>query len=119
MPPITAAVKPLRPAMKPSETCVGTRSAKSTPAAPASAEPSTKVKTITRSMSMPIIAAASRSYDVARIAFPVRVLLTRNQSTAMSTNAETMMMSRTSEIRTPPMWKPFRKRAPPDAENRS
>ena len=78
--------------MKPSETCVGTRSANRTPAAPASAEPSTNVNTITRSMSIPIIAAASRSNEVARIALPVRVLLTRNQSTIISANAETMMM---------------------------
>ena len=41
-----------------------------TPAAPASAEPMKNVTTITRSTSMPIIAAASRSNAVARIAFP-------------------------------------------------
>ena len=46
------------------------------------------MNTITRSMSIPIIAAASRSKEVARIAFPVRVRLTRNQSTIISTNAE-------------------------------
>ena len=47
MPPITAAVKPFSPDTNPIETVVGTRSANITPAAPASAEPSTKVKTIT------------------------------------------------------------------------
>ncbi len=59
---------------------IGARSANITPAAPASAEPSTKVNTITRSMSMPIIAAASRSYEVARIALPSRVRVTSSQS---------------------------------------
>ena len=44
-----------------------------TPAAPASAEPMKNVDAITRSTSMPIIAAASRSYEVARIALPMRV----------------------------------------------
>ena len=39
MPPITAAVKPLRPITKPIEAAVGTRSANITPPAPASAEP--------------------------------------------------------------------------------
>ena len=39
MPPITAAVKPLRPITKPIEAAVGTRSANITPAAPASADP--------------------------------------------------------------------------------
>ena len=80
IPPITAAVKPLSPARKPIEATVGTRRANSTPAAPASAEPSTNANTITRSMSMPIIAAASRSYDVARIALPVRVRVDEHQS---------------------------------------
>ena len=61
MPPMTAAVKPLRPAMKPIVAAVGARNANITPAAPASAEPSTNANTITLSMSMPIIAAASRS----------------------------------------------------------
>ena len=59
-------------------------------------------------MSMPIIAAASRSYDVARIAFPVRVLLTRNQRTNIRTNAEPMTMSRSKSTLTPPMWKPLK-----------
>ena len=96
MPPITAAVKPFRPVTNPIATVVGTRSDCSTPAAPASAEPRTNVKTITLSMSIPIIDAASRSNDVARIALPVRVLLTRNQSTSIRTNAETIVMIRSS-----------------------
>ena len=94
--------------MKPIDTVVGTRSANITPAAPASAEPRTNVKTITRSMSMPIIAAASRSYEVARIALPVRVLLTRNHSTTISTNAETIVMIRSSGTCTLPMSKPLK-----------
>ena len=77
------------------------------------------VNTITRSMSIPIIAAASRSNDVARIALPVRVLLTRNQSTPQSKKAALMMMIRTSETLTVPMWKPFRKSGLPGTENRS
>ena len=74
--------------MKPMVGSIVARIAYRTPPAPASAEPMTNVNTITRSMSIPIIAAASRSNDVARIALPVRVLLTRNQSTNISTNAE-------------------------------
>ena len=35
-------------------------------------------------MSMPIIEAASRSYDVARIAFPIRVFAIRNVSRIIS-----------------------------------
>ena len=108
MPPITAAVKPLRPITKPIEAAVGTRSANMTPAAPASAEPITNVNTITRSMSMPIIAAASRSNDVARIALPVRVRVTSIQSRTMSTNAETIVMIRISGMCTLPMLKPSR-----------
>ncbi len=107
MPPITAAVKPLSPATNPIATVVGTRSANSTPAAPARADPSTNVKTITRSMSIPIIAAASRSNEVARIAFPVRVRLTRNQSISISTNAETTVMIRSSGTCTSPMLNPL------------
>ena len=108
MPPITAAVKPLRPMMKPIEAAVGTRSANITPAAPASADPITNVNTITRSMSMPIIAAASRSNDVARIALPVRVRVTSSQSTTISTKAETIVMIRISGTCTLPMSKPRR-----------
>ena len=107
MPPITAAVKPLRPTTKPIDAAVGTRSANITPAAPASAEPSTNVNTITRSMLMPIIAAASRSNDVARIALPVRVRVTSIQSTTISANAERMVMIRISGMWTFPMSKPL------------
>ena len=108
IPPITAAVNPFKPAMKPIDTVVGTRSANITPAAPASAEPSTNVKTITRSMSMPIIAAASRSNEVARIALPVRVRFTRNQRRIIRTKAETIVMIRSRGTRTSPMLKPLR-----------
>ena len=66
------------------------------------------MNTITRSMSMPIIAAASRSNDVARIALPVRVRLTRNQRITISTNAETIVMIRSSGTCTLPMSKPFK-----------
>ena len=70
-------------------------------------------------MSMPIIAAASRSCEVACIAFPVLVRVTSIQSSAMSTNAETMMMIRRSGTRTLPMSKPLKKRAPSDIEKAS
>ena len=60
-----------------------------TPAAPASAEPMKNVTTITRSTSMPIIAAASRSNEVARIALPVCVRCTNSVSTIISTIAPT------------------------------
>jgi hypothetical protein len=70
-------------------------------------------------MSMPIIAAASRSNEVARIALPVRVLLTRNQRIPISANAETMMMSRTRSKRTPSIVKPSRNNGLPGSENRS
>jgi hypothetical protein len=108
IPPITAAVKPLRPARKPIDAAVGTRRANMTPAAPARAEPSTKVKTITRSMLMPIIAAASRSNDTARIALPVRVRLTSTQSTAISARAVRIVMMRISGMCTLLISKPRR-----------
>ncbi len=108
MPPITAAVNPLSPIRKPIVAYVGTRRANSTPAAPASAEPSTKANTITLSMSIPIIAAASRSYEVARIALPIRVRVTSSQSRIIITKAETIVMIRISGTRTLPMSKPLK-----------
>src|SRR5919201_578416 len=56
-----------------------------TPAAPASAEPMKNVATITRSTSMPIIAAASRSNEVARIALPSCVFRTKSVNPTIST----------------------------------
>ena len=49
-------------------------------------------------MSMPIIAAASRSYEVARIALPSRVRVTSSQRRIIITNAATMVMIRISGI---------------------
>ena len=71
IPPTTAAMNAYRPATNPmyGHTCWYASPLK-TPAAPASAEPMKNVATITRSTSMPIIAAASRSNDVARMALP-------------------------------------------------
>ena len=112
IPPITAAVKPFSPARKPIATSVGARSANITPAAPASAEPSTNANTITRSTSMPIIEAASRSCEVARIALPMRVLVTSSHSTIISANAERTITIRSSGTRTLPMLKPLKKSAP-------
>ena len=119
MPPITAAVKPLSPARNPIEGKVGARSAKSTPAAPASAEPSTNANTITRSMSMPIIAAASRSCDVACIALPVLVRVASTQRSAIRTKAATMMMIRSSGTRTLPTSNPLKNSAPLSIANAS
>ena len=107
MPPITAAVKPLRPITKPIEAAVGTRSANITPPAPASAEPRMNVNTMTRSMSMPIMAAASRSNEVARIALPVRVRVTSSQSATMSAKADRIVMIAISGMCTLPMSKPL------------
>ena len=52
------------------------------------------------------MAAASRSNEVARIAFPVRVLVTRYQRASISTNAETIVMIRRSGTLTLPMSMP-------------
>ena len=60
MPPTTAATNALSPGMMPiSGSIFGFDSPTSTPAAPASIEPSTKVSEITRLTSMPIKLAAS------------------------------------------------------------
>ena len=72
-----------------------------TPAAPARIEPIRNVATITRSTSIPIIAAASRSYAVARIAFPSVVRPTSSVSAIISENAATTTRIRVVEIRTP------------------
>ena len=55
-----------------------------TPPAAARAEPTKKVKEITRSTLIPIISAASRSNEVARIALPVRVRETTSANTIIS-----------------------------------
>ena len=68
-------------------------------------------------MSIPIIAAASRSNEVARIALPTLVLVTSNQSMIIITKAETIVMIRISGIRTLPMSKPLKYSAPPAREN--
>ena len=76
-----------------------------TPAAPASAEPMKKVAEMTRSTSIPIIAAASRSNDVARIAFPIRVRATSSVSTTISAIDETNVRScGTEKKRFLPTW---------------
>ena len=54
------------------------------PAAPASAPASRNVTEIVRFTSMPIIADASVSWAVARIAFPCFVELTNHESTSSS-----------------------------------
>ncbi|OLE17330.1 MAG: hypothetical protein AUG88_07205 [Actinobacteria bacterium 13_1_20CM_4_68_12] len=85
IPPTTAAVKPFNPAVKPiSEKIWPKTSPNMTPPAAASADPRKNVKEITRSMLIPIISAASRSNDVARIAFPVRVRETTSASAIVS-----------------------------------
>ena len=81
-----------------------------TPAAPASAEPTKKVVAMTRSGSMPIIAAASRSNETARIAFPNRVQRTSARSATIRTTALEMTITPRYETKTPvgpPMWRPL------------
>ena len=63
-------------------------------------------------MSIPIIAAASRSYEVACIALPVLVRVASTHRSAISTNAATMMMIRSRGTRTLPMSNPLKKSAP-------
>ena len=65
-----------------------------TPAAPASADPMKNVFTITWSTSIPIIAAASRSNAVARIALPSFVRVTSSQRPAIITKADAITMMR-------------------------
>jgi hypothetical protein len=107
IPPTTAAVNPFNPAMKPMKwkICVKT-SPNITPAAPASAEPMKKVDAITRSASIPIIIAASRSYAVARIAFPSRERRTKTVRTIISRSAPAITKIRVAETNTVPSWTP-------------
>ena len=77
------------------------------------------VITITRSTSMPIIAAASRSYEVARIALPICVLFTSSVSAIIRTNAEEMITIRSSEMCSGPQVIPLKKSAPPPKLNAS
>ena len=107
MPPITAAVKPFSPETKPIET-VAVRGARTSRRRAGERGTEDEREHDHPSMSIPIIAAASRSNDVARIALPVRVRLTRNHSTIISTNAETIVMMRSNGTRTLPMSTPFR-----------
>ena len=64
------------------------------------------VDEITRSTSMPIIAAASRSNDVARIAFPSCVRATNSVSATISATAEATTRIRIFQMKTSPMWMP-------------
>ena len=99
IPPTTAAVNALSPAKNPIVWLTFWKiSPFITPAAPASAEPMKKVATITRSTSMPIIAAPSRSNAVARIAFPSRVRPTKSVSATIRATAEEMTRMRSGEI---------------------
>ena len=66
---------------------------KRSPPAPASAPASAKVKEIVRLTLMPIIAEASRSCDVARIALPWRVEVTSHVS---ATSTGTVMRTTAS-----------------------
>ena len=61
--------------------------------------------------------AASRSNETARIAFPVRVRVTRNQSTTISANAATIVMMRISGTCTLPIEKPLVKSSPLPSAN--
>ena len=81
-----------------------------TPAAPASAEPMKNVAAITRSGSMPIIAAASRSNETARIALPRRVQWTSANSANIRKTAPTITITPRYWMKTPlspPRWMPL------------
>ena len=85
-----------------------------TPAAPASAEPMKNVTAITRFTSMPIISAACRSNDTARIARPSCVRDTNHVSATISTSAPTITMIWASATWTPPgRLKPVLQSTPP------
>ena len=64
------------------------------------------VDEMTRSTFTPIIAAASRSNDVARIALPSCVRATNSVSTIMSATAAATTRIRIFQMKTPPMWMP-------------
>ena len=69
-----------------------------------------KVAAITRSGSIPIIAAASRSKETARIAFPSRVHCTSPIRASIRMNAPTMTMTPRYWMKTPlspPRWMPL------------
>ena len=74
-----------------------------TPAAPASAEPMKNVEAITRSTSIPIIEAASRSNDVARIALPIFVRATSSVSPTINPIAETIVSICGTDRKTSPI----------------
>ena len=78
-----------------------------TPAAPASADPSRKVMAIVRLMSTPISAAASRSEAVERIARPVLVRDTKSWRPIISTTAMTI-----TKMLIQPMLTPKSRRGP-------
>ena len=61
---------------------------------------------IVRSMSTPIIAAASRSCETERIARPRFVRFTKSVRRIIRTTAVTITRIRTSEIRSGPTWMP-------------
>ena len=63
--------------------------------------------TITRSTSIPIIDAASRSNEVARMAFPVRVCATNTVSTILSPSADRIVRIRGIETFSGPSWIPL------------
>jgi hypothetical protein len=67
----------------------------------ASAEPMTKVNEMVRFVSMPIISAASRSCEVARIALPMRVPFTIQVSSTMSTSEMRMIATCSTRMRAP------------------
>ena len=97
MPPTTAAVNPFRPAMKPMKWKMRPKTSPvMTPPRRRASDPIRNVVTMTLSTSIPIIAAASRSYDVALIALPSFVRPTSRVNTIMSANADAMTMIRSA-----------------------
>ena len=77
-----------------------------TPAAPETAEPMKNANAITRSVSMPIIVAASRSTAVARIALPICVRATSSVSRMQRTIVRPTVNIRRIEMFSGPHWMP-------------
>ena len=105
---MTAPVNALRPATNPISwnTRLKTRPA-ITPAIPASTPPTKKAIMIVRSTSTPIISAASRSYETARIDRPSFDRPTHNVSITMTATVVTITMIRISDTFSGPTWMPL------------
>ena len=108
MPPTTAAVNALSPAMNPMVfvTWLNSRPAMM-PATPASAEPRKNVDAMMKFTLIPSISAASRSAATARICLPSFVRLTSNCRPVISARPSTRTMICTLSMVTDPMRMPL------------